>query len=65
MSTYKIKAELNGFMYFDVKATSKDEAKKMVEELLSDTSVSQALEKYIDTLKLNVEIKEQNKNLER
>ena len=32
---------------------------------LSDTSVSQALERYADTLKHNVEIKEKNKDLER
>lgn len=65
MSTYKIKAELNGYMVFDVKANTKDEAEKMVEDLLRDTSVSQALEKYVDTLRLNVEIKEKNKDLER
>lgn len=65
MSTYKIKAELNGYMVFDVKASSKDEAEKMVEDLLRDTSVSQALEKYVDTLRLNVDIKEKNKDLER
>ena len=42
MSTYKVKAELNGYMVFDVKASSKEEAQKMVDDLLSDTSVSQA-----------------------
>lgn len=65
MSTYKVKAELNGYMVFDVKASSKEEAQKMVDDLLSDTSVSQALERYADTLKHNVEIKENNKDLER
>lgn len=57
MKTFEIDVNLNGKMTFEVKAKNKSEAKKMVDKLLGDTSVKEALEKYQNTLFMDTKIK--------
>lgn len=65
MDTYKVNVNLNGYLTFEVQASSREEAEQMVNEMLQDSSVSHALEKYADTLRSNIEIKEKNIEKER
>lgn len=58
MKTFKVRADINGSMFFEVKAENQAEAQKQVDELLSDTTVKQALEKYKDSMELDTKIKE-------
>jgi len=58
MKTFKVRANINGSMFFEVKAESKAEAQKQVDDLLSDTTVKQALEKYKDSMTLETKINE-------
>ena len=57
MKTYKVNAELNGNMVFEVKAENMESAQKKVDELLSNLSVKEALEKY-QSLNNKINIKE-------
>ncbi len=58
MKTFKVRANINGSMFFEVKAESQAEAQKQVDDLLSDTTVKQALEKYKDSMTLETKINE-------
>ena len=58
MKTFKVRADINGSMFFEVKADNQAEAQRQVDDLLSDTSVKQALEKYKDSMTLDTKIKE-------
>ena len=59
MKLYKVFADINGTMIFEVKAKNIEEAQKQVDELLSDTTVKEALEKYKDNMILETRYKEQ------
>lgn len=58
MKTYKVNAELNGTMVFEVKAENKDQAQKKVFELLSNITVKDALKKYQKELHSKINIRE-------
>ncbi len=58
MKTFKVRANINGSMFFEVKAENQAEAQKQVDDLLSDTTVKQALEKYQDSMTLETKINE-------
>lgn len=59
MKTFKVEANINGSMIFEVKAKNQAEAQKQVDELLADTTVKEAIEKYKDSMTLDTKIKEQ------
>ncbi len=58
MKIFKVRANINGSMFFEVKAENQADAQKQVDELLADTTVKQALEKYKDSMELETKIKE-------
>lgn len=59
MKTFKVEANINGSMIFEVKAKNQADAQKQVDELLADTTVKEAIEKYKDSMTLDTKIKEQ------
>lgn len=59
MKTFKVEANINGSMIFEVKAKNQAEAQKQVDELLADTTVKQAIEKYKNSMTFETTIKEQ------
>lgn len=58
MKTFKVEANINGTMTFEVKAKNQADAQRQVDELLSDTSVKEAIEKYKDSMTLDTKLKE-------
>lgn len=59
MKTYKVEANINGSMIFEVKAKNQADAQGQVDDLLADTSVKDAIEKYKNSLSFETNIKEQ------
>ncbi len=59
MKTFKVEANINGSMIFEVKAKNQEDAQRQVDDLLADTSVKEAIEKYKNSLSLETNIKEQ------
>lgn len=59
MKTFKVEANINGSMIFEVKAKNQADAQRQVDELLADTTVKEAIEKYKDSMTLDTKIKEQ------
>lgn len=59
MKTYKVEANINGSMIFVVKAKNQADAQRQVDDLLADTSVKDAIEKYKNSLSFETNIKEQ------
>ncbi len=59
MKTYKVEANINGSMIFEVKAKNQADAQRQVDDLLADTSVKDAIEKYKNSLSFETNIKEQ------
>jgi len=59
MKMYKVEANVNGSMIFEVKAKNQADAQKQVNELLANTTVKEAIEKYKDSMTLDTKIKEQ------
>ena len=64
MKKFDIEVELNGKITFEVPARNKKEAQAKVDELLQNTSLKEAIEKYQDTMNFKMNIK-QEKSLER
>ncbi len=59
MKTFKVEANINGSMIFEVKAKNQADAQRQVDDLLADTTVKQAIERYKDSMTLDTKIKEQ------
>lgn len=59
MKTFKVEANINGSMIFEVKAKNQKDAQRQVDDLLADTTVKEAIEKYKDSMTLDTKIKEQ------
>lgn len=59
MKTFKVEADINGSMIFEVKAKNQKDAQRQVDDLLANTSVKEAIEKYKDSMTLDTKIKEQ------
>ncbi len=59
MKIFKVEANINGSMFFEVKAKNQKDAQRQVDDLLADTSVKEAIEKYKDSMTLDTKIKEQ------
>ena len=55
MKTFKVEANINGTMTFEVKAKNQADAQRQVDDLLSDIS---AIEKYKDSMTLDTKLKE-------
>jgi hypothetical protein len=64
MKKFEINVDINGTFTFEVEAKNKNEAQRKVDDILSDTSVKEALEKYRNNVVLNQRIK-QEKEMER
>lgn len=59
MKTFKVETNINGSMIFEVKAKNQADAQRQVDDLLADTSVKEAIEKYKNSLSFETNIKEQ------
>jgi hypothetical protein len=64
MKKFEINVDINGTFTFEVEAKNKNEAQRKVDDILSDTSVKEALEKYRNNVVLNQRVK-QEKEMER
>lgn len=64
MKKFEIDVDINGTIIFEVEAKNKQEAQAKVDDILSNTSVKEALEKYRNNVVLNEKIK-QDKDRER
>lgn len=58
MKIFKVEANINGSMIFEVKAKNQKDAQRQVDELLADTSVKEAISQYKDSLNFETTIKE-------
>lgn len=64
MKKFEVDVELNGKITFEVEARNKAEAKAKVDELLENTALKEALEKYQNNISLDMKVKS-DKSLER
>lgn len=64
MKKFDIDVDINGTITFEVEAKNKKEAQSKVDDILSNTSVKEALENYRNNVVLNQRIK-QDKDKER
>ena len=64
MKKFEIDVDINGTINFEVEAKNKQEAQAKVDDILSNTSVKEALEKYRNNVVLNEKVK-QDKDRER
>lgn len=64
MKKFDIDVDINGTITFEVEAKNKKEAQSKVDDILSNTSVKEALENYRNNVVLNQRIK-QDKDRER
>lgn len=64
MKTFEVDVNINGKITFEVQAKNQKEAKSKVEELLGNTTLKEALEKYQNNITLNSKVKS-NRDLER
>ena len=64
MKKFEIDVDINGTITFEVEAKNKNEAQAKVDEILSNTSVTEALKNYRNNVVLNEKVK-QEKDRER
>ena len=64
MKKFDIDVELNGRITFEVEARNKNEAKAKVDELLQNTALKEALEKYQNNVSLEMKVRA-DRSLER
>lgn len=57
MKRYKIDVELNGTIEFEVDAVNYEEAQQKVDDLLSNTSVKEAIKEWNETMKYSSNIR--------
>ena len=64
MKTFEVDVNINGKITFEVQPHNKKEAQSKVDELLANTALKEALEKYQNNISLVSKVKE-NRDLER
>ena len=64
MKKFEIDVDINGTITFEVEAKNKQEAQAKVDDILSNTSVKEALANYRNNIVLNEKVK-QDKDRER
>lgn len=64
MKTFEVDVNINGKITFEVQAHNKKEAQSKVDELLANTALKEALEKYQNNITLNSQVRD-NRDLER
>ena len=60
MKKFEINVDINGTITFEVQAKNRKDAQKQVDDILSNDSVKEALEKYRNNITLNNRVKENN-----
>lgn len=60
MKKFEINVDINGTITFEVQAKNRKDAQKQVDDILSNDSVKEALEKYRNIITLNNRVKEIN-----
>ena len=58
MKKFEINVDINGTITFEVQAKNRKDAQKQVDDILSNDSVKEALEKYRNNITLNNRVKE-------
>ncbi|MBO5142943.1 MAG: hypothetical protein J6A15_01750 [Clostridia bacterium] len=64
MKKFDIDVDINGRITFEVEARNKNEAKAKVDELLQNTALKEALEKYQNNVSLEMKVRA-DRSLER
>ena len=64
MKKFDIDVDINGRITFEVEARNKNEAKAKVDELLQNTALKEALEKYQNNVSLEMKVRAE-RSLER
>ena len=64
MKKFDIDVDINGRMTFEVEARNKNEAKAKVDELLQNTALKEALEKYQNNISFEMRVRA-DRSLER
>ena len=64
MKKFDIDVDINGRITFEVEARNKNEAKAKVDELLQNTALKEALEKYQNNISLEMRVRA-DRSLER
>ncbi len=64
MKKFDIDVDINGRITFEVEARNKNEAKAKVDELLQNTALKEALEKYQNNISLEMKVRA-DRSLER
>ena len=64
MKMFEVDVDINGTITFEVEAKNKNEAKAKVDDILSNTSVKEAIANYRINLVINEKVK-QDKDMER
>jgi len=64
MKKFEIDVDINGRMTFEVEARNKTEAKAKVDDLLQNTALKEALEKYQNNISLEMKVRA-DRSLER
>ena len=64
MKTFEVDVNINGKITFEVQAHNKKAAQAKVDELLGNTALKEALEKYQNNITLNSKVRD-NRDLER
>ena len=64
MKKFDIDVDINGRITFEVEARNKNEAKAKVDELLQNTALKEALEKYQNNVSLEMQVRA-DRSLER
>ena len=59
MKKFEINVDINGTITFEVQAKNRKDAQKQVDDILSNDSVKEALEKYRNNIVVNQTVKEQ------
>ena len=57
MKKFDIDVDINGRITFEVEARNKNEAKAKVDELLQNTALKEALEKYQNNVSLEMKVR--------
>ena len=60
MKKFEINVDINGTITFEVQAKNRKDAQQQVDDILSNDSVKEALEKYRNNITLNNRVKEIN-----
>lgn len=64
MKKFDIDVDINGRITFEVEARNKNEAKAKVDELLQNTALKEALEKYQNNISMEMKVRA-DRSLER